>query len=516
MKIQRALILPVLLFTLVIHGSDVRAQAPIIPPGEQPQSTPVAAVPQTPLGIPTSLGQQQNASPASYGGAGHPGYGGVAPAMMPPSGAPMPGMGMPHMGMPGMGGPTRLPGGPASPGMLGPGGPSGVMPASFGAPIGGRGMGGHGMGGHGMVGCPNCGGAGCSACGLGGRGWGLLDKTIDAFMPHAGGGWCEPRWFDVSVEAIYLSRDDVSRRVNITSDGVAGNAPPNIVLSTDNIALDDEAGFRATAALQFGASSNLEFSYVGGVSHAGRAQVASGIDNLFSAFSQFGNNPPPSLGPPVTVGGFTDSDSAELASITYSSNFDSIELDFRRRWMAPNCRVQGSWLMGARYFLLEEHFGHFINVNYPDPNPPNAPIVAFTDYSVETVNSMTGFQIGGDLWTTMVPGVRVGVEGKTGVYYNRAEQATLFSSTSLAPTSESVDIDTIAFLAELNLLGVYRFNENFSVKAGYQFLYVDGVALATENFNSGPPFVPGARTVAINHSGDIFYHGATGGFEWMW
>jgi hypothetical protein len=84
------------------------------------------------------------------------------------------------------------------------------------------------------------------------------------------------------------------------------------------------------------------------------------------------------------------------------------------------------------------------------------------------------------------------------------------------PTLEALNIDTVAFLAELNLLGVYRFNENFSVRAGYQFLYVDGVALATENFNSGAPFVGGARNVAINHSGAIFYHGATGGFEWMW
>ena len=301
------------------------------------------------------------------------------------------------------------------------------------------------------------------------------------------------------------------------SDGVAGNAPPNIVLSTDNLSLDDEAGFRFTGAIQFGASSNLEFSYFGGVSHAARAQVTSNIDNLFSAFSQFGNAPPPSLGPPITVGGFTDSDSAEAASISFSSNFDSIEMDFRRRWMAPNCRVQGSWLMGVRYFLLEEHLGHFINVNYTDPNPPNNPIVGFTDYSVETVNSMTGFQIGGDLWTTMVPGVRVGVEGKTGIFYNRADQLTRISATSLAPpTLEALNIDTVAFLAEVNLLGVYRFNENFSVKGGYQFVYVDGVALAAENFNAGAPFVAGARNVAINHSGDVFYHGLTGGVEWMW
>jgi len=545
MKIQRALILPVLLFTLIIHGSDVRGQAPTIPPGGQPQS--VYVVPQTPLGIPTNLGatQRPNVNPASFGGPGHPGYGGVAPAMRPQSGPPMgmpmggPGPGMGGMGGPGMGGPGMgMPPGMGSPGMLGPNGPNSVMPASYGAPSGGcpncggggcpacrgggggggaRGVGARGVGARGVGGCPNCGGAGCAACGLSAGGWGLLDRGIEALLPHAGGGWCEPRWFDISVEAIYLGRDDVSRRVNVMADGVAGNAPPNIVLSTDNLVLDDELGFRFTGAIQLGASSNLEFTYFGMVSHAAQAQVTSNIDNLYSAFSQFGNAPPPSLGPPVTLGGFTDSDSAEFASITFSSNFDSIEMDFRRRWMAPNCRVQGSWLMGVRYFSLEEHFGHSIRVNYTDPNPPNLPIVGFTDYSVETVNSMTGFQLGGDLWTTMVPGVRVGIEGKSGIYYNRADQSTLIQASSLAPpTRDELNIDTVAFVAELNLLGVYRFNENFSMKGGYQFLYVDGVALATENFNPGPPFVAGGRNSAINHSGDVLYHGLTGGFEWMW
>lgn len=512
MKIQRALILPVLLLNLILQGSDLRAQAPTNPPQGPPQATPVAAGPQTPLGIPTSLGAPQNAGPAAMAGP-MPAYGGGMPAMMPPGMPPMTGAGMPPMGMPPMGMPPQMAGGMPAPGMLGPQGPSAVMPASYGAPGPMIGGGGDPFGG--SV-CPNCGGAGCGACGIGG-GWGLFDRTVQALLPYEGGGWCEPRWFDISVEAIYLSRDDVSRRVNIMSDGVAGNAPPNIVLSTDNLELDEAAGFRFNWQMQLGASSNLEFTYFGMISQADQAQVTSNIDNLYSAYSQFGNSPPPSLGPPITLGGFTDSDSAEFASISYSTNFDSLELDFRRRWMAPNCRVQGSWLMGVRYFILEEHFGNFISVDYTDPNPPNNPVTGFTNYSVETLNSMTGFQLGGDLWTTLVPGVRVGSELKTGIYYNRAEQQSRFEAASLTnPLIEAVDRDTVAFLAEVNLLGVYRFNENFSVRGGYQFLYVDGVALATENFNPGPPFVAGARTAALNDNGDVFYHGLTGGLEWMW
>ncbi len=520
MKIQRALILPVLVLTLIASRSDLRAQAPIIPSGGQQQLVPVA-IPQTPLGVPTRLGLPEQSGPASFAGPGM-GLGG-----MPPMGMPAPGMmggmgpGMGGMG-PGMGGM-----GPGMGGMMGPGRgmgpgmggmppngmppngmpPNGVAPASFGAPLGGQG--------EPAGACPYCGGAGCGACSVGG--WALLDRVIGAVLPYQGGGYCEPRWFDLSIEALYLKREEASRRINITSDGVAGLAPPNIVLSTDDIDFHDRLGFRFTGAMQFGASANLEVVYFGTVHHNATAQVTSGIDNLFSALSQFGNNPPPSIGPPITIGGFTDSDGAESSRIDYSSNFDSIELDFRRRWMAPNCRLQGSWLMGFRYFLLEEKFGNFITVNYVDPNNAAATITGFTNYFVETVNSMTGYQIGGDLWMTVIPGVRVGADVRSGIYYNRAQQATdIFAASLTNPIRETVEKDTVAFLAEANLMGVYRFNENFSIRAGIQALFADGVALAAENFNAKPPFLDGARTPIINDNGNVFYYGYTGGLEWMW
>jgi hypothetical protein len=444
-----------------------------------------------------------------------PGFGmPPGPGMMGPGMPPGPGMmgnGMMGNGMPP--GPGMMGHGMMGPGMMGNGmmgngmPPSGVMPASFASPQGGQGIPVDGR-------CPYCGGAGCGACGIGG--WGLIDRAIGAVLPYKGGGYCEPRWFDISIEAIYLKREESSRRVNITSDGVAGLAPPNIVLSTDDIDFHDRGGFRFTAAMQFGASGNLEVTYFGTVHHNATAQVTSGIDNLFSAFSEFGNNPPPSVGPPITIGGFTDSDGAQLSRIDYSANFDSIELDFRRRWMAPNCRVQGSWLMGIRYFLLEEKFGNFITVNYVDPNNAANTITGYTNYFVETVNSMTGYQIGGDLWMTLIPGVRVGADLRSGIYYNRAQQATDIFAASLAnQVRELVEKDTVAFLAEANLMGVYRFNENFSLRAGFQFLFADGVALAAENFNAQPPF-GGGRTSIINDNGNVFYYGYTGGLEWMW
>ncbi len=346
------------------------------------------------------------------------------------------------------------------------------------------------------------------------RGFDLLRRL----GPYPAGGWCSPRWFDIAADFLFLTREDVSRTVDFTSDGPAGLGAPFIVLSTDNLDFDHEPGFRFQAAVQFGSSSNIEFTYFGLFNFAKSASVTSPTDDLYSIFSDFGTNPPPQAGPPIVRGGFTDTDSAEFHSIEYSSEFDNFELGFRRRWMAPNCRIQGSWLAGVRYFWLKEDFIHRTRVNYPDPNGGGAPdITGFMDYLVGTTNSMTGFQLGGDLWATLFPGIQVGSELKAGIFGNRAKQRTTINAQTLTlPVEESADRDVVSFLAEANLVANWRINQHLTARGGYMLVYIDGVALAPENFNSEPPFVAGARTVFLNDNGDIFYHGFTAGLEWMW
>ena len=70
-------------------------------------------------------------------------------------------------------------------------------------------------------------------------------------------------------------------------------------------------------------------------------------------------------------------------------------------------------------------------------------------------------------------------------------------------------------------MATYRLNYQWTAKLGYHFLYVDGVALATENFNPTPPALffppPGVnRTVSMNDNGNVFYHGFMAGLEFMW
>jgi hypothetical protein len=67
---------------------------------------------------------------------------------------------------------------------------------------------------------------------------------------------------------------------------------------------------------------------------------------------------------------------------------------------------------------------------------------------------------------------------------------------------------------------------SWSVRAGYEILFLNSVLLAGENFNTGTIYntpentVPGValpqRVPFVNDQGDAFYHGAHLGAEYTW
>jgi hypothetical protein len=78
----------------------------------------------------------------------------------------------------------------------------------------------------------------------------------------------------------------------------------------------------------------------------------------------------------------------------------------------------------------------------------------------------------------------------------------------------------VAFVAEANLQFIYRINPNWTLGGNFNFVYLDGVALAPENFNTAAPpnlqTPQGPRPVAANDNGDLFYHGFGARLEYMW
>ena len=346
--------------------------------------------------------------------------------------------------------------------------------------------------------CPHCRGLGCLHCG--GRG-GLLGDVLGITGPYDDGGCCAPRWYDFAVDYMYLTRDTVDRGVDLAAQGFGGPDLGNpIVLSTDQLDFDGASGFRFSSMLQVTAGGSLEFTYFGTFHWHKSASFSSPAGDIFSVVSDFGQ-----------FAQFAELDNATFQRIDYSSTFDNFEINFRRRWIAPNCRYQGSWLVGVRYFKLDEDFQYVSVAN------------GTADWDVNTNNSLTGAQLGGDLWLCVVPGLRLGGEFKAGIFGNHASQGTTITATSLLlPFTEQVVSNDVAVVTNLDLMMLYRINYNWTFKLGYQFLYVDGVALASENFNPTPPAVfqgvPGniIRDATINDNGDVFYHGLMAGLEFLW
>ena len=319
---------------------------------------------------------------------------------------------------------------------------------------------------------------------------------------------CGPNWYDFFVEAVYMKRDDAGRDVPYTSDGIAGLGPPNIVLSSNDLDFDYELGVRAFARYQISAVHNVEIGFLGAIDWRAFASATSNTDSLFSAFSNFGTAP---------FGGFdNDVDQASLQTIDYSSQLDTVEINYRRSWASPRHRIHGSWLTGFRFMKVQEDF-HYSSVVLAHIDPitllPRGPGQA--DYFIAINNDLYGFQTGADLGVCLLPGLNVVGEIKAGAYANRVDQDSRLNGTSLAaPVVESTDTTDTALIAEAGGHLIYQIHPMVKIGAGYQFLFVDGLALGPENFNSQPP--DALRTVTINDNGNIFYHGGTVRLEIGW
>jgi hypothetical protein len=129
-------------------------------------------------------------------------------------------------------------------------------------------------------------------------------------------------------------------------------------------------------------------------------------------------------------------------------------------------------------------------------------------------NNLYGFQVGADGLLLSRSKLRLDGFVRAGVYFNDATSSFLRLP---APAFAHDSSNNIAFGGEAGVFGTYQVTKNIAIRGGYQFLWLSGVALASEqvsttgNFNGGF----GERETTINR-GDLFYHGAKLGVEFRW
>ena len=317
--------------------------------------------------------------------------------------------------------------------------------------------------------------------------------------PFGNGGCCAPRHYDVHAEWMYLKRDRISSDPLVFSTHGIANIP---ALSTDDLGFDPTSGARVTGAYIIGPSTTLEATYFGSFNWTSSATA---IDpaNLYSVFSNYGQTP---------LFGFPVVDRADSQSLFYGSQLDNGELNLRQRWVSANCLLHGSYLAGVRYVSLTEDFRFTSQAGTSN-----------FDYLTYTQNDMIGFQLGTDMFICVSPRFKFGGELKAGIYGNRATQNTVVSIADPAGGAgmrERASEDDAALVGEGGVIGIFRVTPRLAIRGGYQFVYLNGVALAIDNFNSQAPLNANAglvqREPRLDDNSEALYHGATLGVEWTW
>jgi hypothetical protein len=135
-------------------------------------------------------------------------------------------------------------------------------------------------------------------------------------------------------------------------------------------------------------------------------------------------------------------------------------------------------------------------------------------WNTSTNNNLYGFQIGAG--GKILERGRFSIEGvvKAGIYDNNAEQSTGVSIFKIVRPSYA-SANNAAFVGETGLQCKYQVNKRLVLKAGYEVLWLAGVALAPgqiqETYTTKPDTV---QALGVNSDSGVFFHGATAGLEY--
>jgi Putative beta barrel porin-7 (BBP7) len=373
---------------------------------------------------------------------------------------------------------------------------------------------------------------------------GILRRVLGPIAPYTDGQGSQ-RWFDVSAGTLAFARKSGYGQIGstqqvfatgqyLTTDVISsigtGTAavppataadpgtpaqPGTPALLTSGLDFDKlRYGLELIGNIQTGPGANVEVRYFGLNKWSDSRSVRRTTPDLYSVFSSWGTDP---------VGGYDDTDRSLIHKIAYTSKFDNGEVNYRRRWMGYHPSIQGSWLGGVRYFVLDEKFG--FGAIGSNNNTFTADQLRFFNMETRVANHMVGAQIGADLWANIIPGIAIGTELKGGVYNNNVDVTTDIVSNSVQQARERLEKDRAAFLVEFNAQAVYRLSYSWSLRGGYNLLYVDKVALAPNNFN--PRVTASATTTGgvdfginrdpyVDAKSHAFYSGFSFGGEFLW
>ena len=366
---------------------------------------------------------------------------------------------------------------------------------------------------------------GCCPMGAGGtdppNGYDLMNDTgIEGNLVDQRG----PHYFDIRVESVFLQRDkSFEKNVDFTSLNVGGP----VVLSSKDLDIENvNWGFRILGRYDICPLSVVEFGYTGIYNWNDKASVTDPTNNLYSLFSRpapdtglFGISP---TGVNLPGGPNPFTERAHSESIELSSDLQTAEISYRRYWLGYIPRVSGTLLAGFRYTKVDENFQFSAQGSEQFPQqPPQGIALAALNYKEDCENNLAGFQTGGDIWVSLMQGLRIGTEGKVGLYDNHSRLTNRIATTpaGFQPPAlfEEFKDDHAAFITEGSFDVVADILPSVSIRAGYEVLFLNELVLAGDNFNQTSPYGnQGPRVPFVDEHGELFYHGGHVGIEYVW
>ena len=301
-------------------------------------------------------------------------------------------------------------------------------------------------------------------------------SPVDADVPVPCAADCCCSSWSARVGTVYMTRESPdSVDLLLTTGGAAS------VVNASEYDFDFEAGVDVGLVYDDGCGSGWEVRYL---------WMDDWNDTILSAVNA----------PTIATNPITRISNQQTVSMPYESELQTIELNVRK------CCCGVTLLAGFRYVDLNEE----LSINMLDGN-------AFTtDFQWRTQNDLYGFQLGaeGTLWDNCC-GLRLEGVGKAGIYYNDSDAAYSHRNNFNSPTADAADSSSeVAFLGELGLYASYQVRCNLALRAGYQVMWIEGVALASEQVSTtlGPAFSP-PGTINLN-TGGVLYHGGFVGLEY--
>ena len=303
--------------------------------------------------------------------------------------------------------------------------------------------------------------------------------------PIFGGRWFadsdDPLW-TVRSDYLYMKRSPQNARNLVTKS--SGSSPGTVFLNANEFRFDYSPGWDVSLIRQnvLGTQWSLEGLY----SSIDDWSASRGIvHSTGGAYVRYKNV----LGTPTT------STQADISG-DYQSNLHNFELNVRRD-ICP----RGAFLMGFRYVNLREHLD-ILNEFYTTPHN-------LMRNSIEAKNSLIGFQMGFDGHVFSVG--RFSVDGfvKAGVFNNTVQNSVAITQTGASYKSAGRDVNT-SFVGDAEISGVYKITKHLSARAGYQWMWLGGVGLVTDQVPVSDP-KNGTANVSLNTT--EYYNGAFGGLE---